>query len=215
MSNDRQARPRMAVHRRLDHHVADELLDAGAVDREVGRLAHADVGPGRGLDHAGLIGPVVRILVGDDRHAALLQARYGVRRRHLDPIDLAGEQGGGPGRRFRHREQQHLIELRHARLVPVAVEAAELHTLARHDAIDLKRTSARRIEPYFTVALPSFSHWVGPRIEDVGHVVGKQRVDHARGQFDRVPVDAFSQPASARGRAPGPPAWDRIAATCR
>ena len=46
-------------------------------------------------------GPVVRIGIGDDLEAGLLEARHGIRRRRLDPVDLARAQGGGAGRGFR------------------------------------------------------------------------------------------------------------------
>ena len=55
------------------------------------------------------------------------------------------KQGGRARRRLRHREQDHLVELRDPGLVPVAVEAGELHALAGHDAIDLERAGARRL----------------------------------------------------------------------
>ena len=47
------------------------------------------------------------------------QAGDGVRRRHLDPVHLAGAQRGETGIGLRDRQQQHPVELRHPGLVPV------------------------------------------------------------------------------------------------
>ena len=131
----------------------------------------------------------MRVLVGDDGHAALLQAGNGVRCRHFDPIDLARQQRCRPRCRLRHGEQDHLVELGNARLFPVVGVARELHALARHDAVDLERAGARGLQrdlvPVLALLLP-----IGRAgIEDVGHVVGKQRIDDAGRQFDRVLVD--------------------------
>ncbi len=173
----------------LDHHVAHQLLDAGAIDCKIGRLAHPDVGPWRAFDHARLVGPVVRIFVGDDRHAALLETRNGVRRRHLDPVDLARQQRGGARGRLRHGEQDHLVELRHACLVPVVGEARQLHALARYHAIDLERAGTRGLQRHLVPVLALLLPVRGAREENVGHVVGDQRVHHAGRELDGVFVD--------------------------
>jgi hypothetical protein len=73
------------------HHQAAEqaVLHGGAVDAQVGGLAHADVVPGRAFDAAELPRPDMRLFVLVEHEAALLDLRQRVGRRILDPLDLA------------------------------------------------------------------------------------------------------------------------------
>ena len=86
----------------------------------------------------------MRIAVGDDLEPRRLQARHRVRRRHLDPIDLARAQRGESGRRFRHRNKHHLVEFRYAARVPITVITGQRGADARLKFGDLEGTRARR-----------------------------------------------------------------------
>ena len=90
---------------------------------------------------------------------------------------------------IRHGEQQDLVELGNARLVPVVSIARELQAFARHDAIDLEWSGAGRLQRDLDPVPAELVPLRRARIEDVGHVVGKQRVDDAGRQLDRVLID--------------------------
>ena len=80
-----------------------------------------------------------------DDEAALLDFGERVRRRRFDPVDLAGQQRRGARIGLRHRQQQHLVDLGNARLVPVIVVLDQLEPLARREARHLPRAGARGV----------------------------------------------------------------------
>ena len=142
LAEPRAARGDEALGR--DHQPVQQHLQPLAVDREIGRLAHADVGPRRALDHAEVPGPVVRIGVAHDLEARLLQARHRVGRGRLDPVDLARAQRRGARRRLGDWQQHHLVELGHARLVPILLVGRQLGAGLRLERRHLPRAGARR-----------------------------------------------------------------------
>ena len=160
-----------------------------AVEAVVDRPAHAHVLPGRILlgevDHPW---PHVRIAAGDDLEAGALQARHGIRRRHLDPIDLARPQRGQPCRRLGHREQDHLVELGNLGLLPIAVVPAERHADPRLELRDLEgpRTRRRLGELGPRSRLLELRR---ARVEHVGQHVGEVAERPGVGDLDRIVVD--------------------------
>ena len=160
-----------------------------AVEAVVERPAHAHVLPRRII--LGEIedpGPHVRIAAGDDLEPGALQARHGIRRRHLDPVDLARAQRGKPRRRLRHREQDHLVELGDASLFPVVVVPAQRHADARLELRDLERARARgRLGELGPGA--RLLELRRARIEHVGQHVGEVAERPRVGDLDRVVVD--------------------------
>src|SRR5207249_3723440 len=110
----RLAEPRMTFvddARGGDARVVEQALaDAHAIDRIVRGLAHELAVP-RLLVQPQRVRPVVRIGVQRDLEAHALELRDGVRRRHLDPIDLAAAQRGQPRGRLGHRQQHELVDL--------------------------------------------------------------------------------------------------------
>ena len=129
------------------HHQAGEqaFLEAFAVDAEIGRLADADVVPRRAFDARELPRPDMRRFIGLELEAALLDLLDRVGCRRLDPVDLAGEQSCGAGVGLRHRQQHHLVDLGHARLVPIAVVLDQFEPLARRELRHLPGAGARGV----------------------------------------------------------------------
>ena len=72
------------------HHEARQqtVAQAFAIDAEIGRLADANVVPGRALDARELPRPDMGLFVGIKLEAALLNFGKRIGRRRLDPIDL-------------------------------------------------------------------------------------------------------------------------------
>ena len=130
----------------------------------------------------------MRIAAGDDLEPGALQARHGIRRRHLDPVDLTRAQRGKPRRRLRHREQHHLVQLGHAILFPIAVVPAQRHADARLEFRDLERARARgrlgELGPRSRLL-----ELRRARIEHVGQHVGEVAERPRVGDLDRVVVD--------------------------
>ncbi|MGY3427164.1 hypothetical protein ACVWZW_007668 [Bradyrhizobium sp. F1.13.4] len=87
----------------------------------------------------------MRLLVGVELEATLLQFGQRVRRRGFDPINLPGKQRRGARICFRHRQEHHLVDLGHAVLIPVARILDELEPFARGEARHLPRAGARRV----------------------------------------------------------------------
>ena len=143
------------------HHQTGEqaVLQAFAIDAEIGRLADANVVPGRAFDARELPRPDMRLLVGVDDEAALLDFCDRIRRRRLDPVDLAGKQRRGAGVRLGHRQQQHLVDLGNARLVPVIFVLHEFEPLARREARHLPGAGARGVLARTRPRRPSISPW--------------------------------------------------------
>jgi len=129
------------------HHQAGEqpISKSFTIDAEIGRLADPDVVPGRAFDAGELPRPDMRLLVALDHEAALLDFGNRVRRRRLDPVDLTGQQRRSTGIGLRHRQQHHLVDLGHARLVPVGGVLDQFEPLARREGGPSSRTGAGSI----------------------------------------------------------------------
>ena len=131
----------------------------------------------------------MRIGVGDDLHSSALQHGNGVGGRRLDEVHLAGQQGRRAGRRLRHRQQDQLVLLRHARLVPVILVRCQLHPLMRSGTDELIRPGAGGMAG---IGVPVVFQRLRPAAADhqhVGHVVGEKRLDELCVDRDGVVVD--------------------------
>ena len=186
------------------HHQAGKQAVAQpfAIDAEIGRLADADVVPGRAFDTGELPGPDMRLFVGLELEAALLDFGDGIGRRRLDPVDLAGEQRRGAGIGFRHRQQHHLVDLGNARLVPVILVLDEFEPLARRELRHLPRAGARCVlgkrrprRLRFRLGVRAFGRVIKllplrrARHEQIGQVDRQKTVRLLGGQFHRHVVD--------------------------
>ena len=156
----------------------------------------------------------MRLGVGIDLVAALLDLRHRVRGRGLDPVDLAAQQSGCAGIGFRHGQHHDLGDLGGALGVPVSLVGGQLQALARHKACHLERTRARRVSgergPGGLAAVGRGRHAGGHGLElgvplrgrgheQVGQVGGQKRVGLAGGQFHRQVVNLAG--AAQRGHA--------------
>src|SRR5262245_1878440 len=83
------------------------------------------------------------IAAGDDFEPGALQARDGIWRRYLDPIDLAGAQRGQARARLWHWEEHHVVQFGNLALLPVALIPAQRHANARLEFRDLERPRTR------------------------------------------------------------------------
>ena len=154
-----------------------ELHDRVAVDRQVGRLAQADVGPRRALDQRGMVVPDVRRHVLLDPHAALLEACHRVGRRRLDHVDRVGEQRRGARRILRRHDQHQPVGLRDALGIPVGFVLDQLGALARHEAGQLERAGARRLRGELVPVLAELLPLGRARHQEPQHLIGEERVD--------------------------------------
>ena len=131
----------------------------------------------------------MRIDIGDDLHTARFEPRDRVGGGGLDPVDLAGQQRGGTGRGFRHRDQHQPVVLRNALLVPVFGVRHQFEPLMRHEAVVFVGTGAGGVQ---RVLRPIVIHFLGPARadhQDVAERVRKQRFDEIVFERDRVIVD--------------------------
>ena len=120
-------------HRALRHfhQAVERALQLLAIDAQVGGVAHALVEPGRALGERELPRPDVRLRVGGDDEALVLDALDRIRRRVLDPVDLARQQRRRAGVGLRHRQQHDAVDLRRALGIPVGLVGDVLDALAR------------------------------------------------------------------------------------
>ena len=172
----------------LDRRAAEQFDELAAVQCVVGGAADADIGH-RPAYEVQDVRPVVRIDVGDDLHAGALQSRYGIRRRRLDEIHLAGEQRRGARCRLRHRQQHQSVILGDALGVPVLLVRHQLEAFVRHEAVGAERPGARWV---LGVGVPVVVQRLGAAAayhQQVAHLVRKQRFHDLGGDRHRVVVD--------------------------
>ena len=160
-----------------------------AVDREIERLAQADVGPGRTRQNAQMIIPDMRRDVVDDLHAGGFELRHRIRRRRLDQIDLAGQQRIGARQRFRHRDQHDLVRLRNSLFVPIVGVLGQLGEFARHQFCEFERPGAGSLAGELVPVLAEFFVLRRARDQEPEHLVGKEGVDRFGGDLDGGIVD--------------------------
>ena len=134
--------------------------------------------------------------------AALLDFRDRIRRRRLDPVDLAGQQRRGAGIGLRHRQQHHLVDLGNARLVPIVVVLDQFEPLARREVRHLPRAGARGVLGErgpgglrFRLGVGAFGRvkellpFRRARHEQIGEIDRQEAVRLLGGQFHRHVVD--------------------------
>ena len=123
----------------------EKCHEAVAVDAIVQRLAYAHVLE-RARCRADVVepGPIMRIGAGRDVEAGRFQRSNSVRRRHFDPVDLAGAQRCEPRIGFGDRHQHDMIELRLLARIPVSIPAVEIDFLARNDLADAEAARCRQ-----------------------------------------------------------------------
>ncbi|MGY4412804.1 hypothetical protein ACVWW4_004540 [Bradyrhizobium sp. LB7.1] len=167
-------------------HQADHCL---TIDREIERLAQADVGPGRARQHAQMIIPDMRRDVVDELHAGRLELRHGIRRRRFDQVHLAGEQRVGAGQRLRHRHQHELVDLGNALLVPIIRILRELGELARHQFRQFEWAGPGGLARELVPILAELVVLRGARHKKPEHLVGKEGIDRLGGDLHRGIVD--------------------------
>ncbi len=179
----------------------EQRHEAGAVDAVVDRLAHLHVAERRiRLGRVQHPRPHMRIAVGDEAEAGLLEAVDGVGRRHLDPVDLARAQRRETRVRLRHREQDDLVDLGDARLVPVVGVLVEIDADARLEVLGDEGAGAdRRLGELGPASglLEGRRADVEDRRQDIGEIGDRPR----RREFDRVVVDLFVAAVRDVGRA--------------
>ena len=159
-----------------------------------------------------------------DHEAALLDFGDRIRRRRLDPVDLAGQQRRGAGIGFRHRQQHHLVDLGNARLVPVVLVLDQFEPFARREARHLPGAGARGVlgerRPgglRFRLGVGAFglsSNSFAIRRaghEQIGQVDRQETVRLLGGQFHRHVVDLAAE-ASVGMREAVTPTW--LASNC-
>ena len=160
-----------------------------AVDREIERLAQADVGPGRARQHAEMIIPDMRRDVVDDPHARGFELRHRVGRRRFDQIDLASQQRVGSGQRLRHRNQDQLVDFRNPLLVPVIGVLRQFGEFARHELGQLERSGAGRLAGELVPVLAELFVLRRAGDQEPEHLVGKEGIDRLGGDLDGGIVD--------------------------
>src|SRR6202048_1687059 len=127
-----------------DREFAEELDEPVPVDREVRRAPNPNILERRVFKNGKLVGPEVRVQVGDDLHAALAQSRDAVGSRGLDKVDLAREKRGHARIRIRHAEENQTIGFRDARRIPVVRVLHELRAIALDAPLQDERPRTRR-----------------------------------------------------------------------
>ena len=165
-------------HHPLRRHreTAEQLHQAVAVDGEVYGLAHANVVERRGRKGAELIGPDMRVNVGDDVHAGRLELRHCIGRRRFDPVDLAGEQRRDARGRVGHREQHQALTFRYTRGIPVVRVTMQQRPIPRGEAVEDPRSGAgRRLRELIPIAA-QFLPTRRAGYVDVRHLVGEYRI---------------------------------------
>ncbi len=132
----------------------------------------------------------------DDPHACGFQLRHRIGRRRFDQVDLSGQQRVGSGQRFRHRDQDQLVDFRDPLLVPVIRILRQFSQFARHQFRQLERSGARRLACEFIPVLAEFFVLRGAGHQKPQHLIREERIDGLGGDLDRGVVD----PGVARNR---------------
>ena len=150
---------------------------AVAIDGEIECLAQPDVGPGRARQYAEMIIPDMRRDVVDDPHSGRFELRHRIRRRSFDQVDLSREQRVGSCQRFRHRDQDQLVDFRNPLLVPVIRILRKLGEFARHQFGQFERAGAGRLAGELVPVLAELFILRGAGDQEPEHLVREERVD--------------------------------------
>ena len=112
------------------HHATEQLFQTLTVNREIGSFADADIIPGRTFNPRQMPGPIMRIGIRDNVEARLFEGWYCIGAWRFNPIHLSRPQGSHTRIGFRQRDQNHFVELRYARLVPIVCIGDHFDTFA-------------------------------------------------------------------------------------
>ncbi|MBA7698870.1 hypothetical protein ES703_107553 [subsurface metagenome] len=125
----------------------------------------------------------------DDLHAGGLQLRHGIGCRRFNQVHLPCEQRIGAGQRFRHRDQDHLVDFGKALLVPIVGVLRELGELARHQFCQFERPGAGGFLRKLVPILAELFILRRAGDQEPEHLVGEEGIDGLGGDFDRAVVD--------------------------
>ena len=142
--------------------------------------------------------PVVRVGVRRDLEARALELRDGVRRWHLDPVDLAAAQSGEACRWLGQRQQHELVDLRPPLGVPVLLVRLQLQALARHEPRHAEGAGARGLLGELAPVL-EFLPLRRRHDDHVADLIGHEARRLVGLELDRVVVDL--RDAGERGEA--------------
>ena len=113
----------------------------------------------------------------DDPHARRFELRHRVGRRRLDQVDLSRQQRIGSRQRFRHRNQNQLVDFRNPLLVPVILVLRQFGEFARHQFCKFERSCAGRLAGKLVPVLAELFVLRGAGDQEPEHLVREERLD--------------------------------------
>jgi hypothetical protein len=183
-------------HTRL---IQERLAKSLAVDGIIRGLADELVVPGFGVE-VQRVGPVMWVGTHDDLEAIALKSGNGIGRGHLDEVHLPRAQCGQSRRGFGHGEENQLVDVGHASLIPVFGEGLQFNALSREQAGKLEGAGPCRVHRDLAPIPAHFLPLGRTAIQDRADLEEDRAGGATRGDLDRIVIELA--PALHQGSPP-------------